>query len=301
MVSGAIRSLNGTQRSLKELLTKKLKRLMYPYCIISFMYCLFHFFISFVGFEKNVVIMDLTETVTLWGIGPLWFLPTLFLSEMFFEGLLRIRVGLRCFLLSVILFLGIVGSSTLEQYYESIVNHTCSFLIYSSVFFTRIHIAILFLFIGYGGLYFCTMILPKLSRNTGIAIGICGLVIGLWVGTLNSDIVDLHFGFIRNPLITFSSSTVCCFSLVLILNQLPFSRFFVWLGKNTLLFMGLQIGTGYYVYFTRRINQLMNIRLSDNVKVVSDLLGFLIISSILVFFIEKYLPWIYKLPEGRKD
>ena len=73
--------------SIRTFFFRKLTRLMYPYIALSSCYICFHAVLNVIRGDVLIndgIIDPLIKTVTLQGVGTLWFLPSLFLGEMMF-------------------------------------------------------------------------------------------------------------------------------------------------------------------------------------------------------------------------
>ena len=93
IVSGLKESWN--EMSIGEFFMSRLVRLMYPYLTLSVCYICFHICLNIIRGDNliNGVIVDSTlKTVTLQGVGTLWFLPVLFLGEIIFFTAKRCKV-----------------------------------------------------------------------------------------------------------------------------------------------------------------------------------------------------------------
>ncbi|MCR4908688.1 MAG: acyltransferase family protein [Lachnospiraceae bacterium] len=77
---------------LKELVLKKLRRIMLPYIYFSVLdiiiYIVYYLLTGRDG-GWNAVLLDVLQTVTLYGFSVMWFLPALFIAEMLFLLILK--------------------------------------------------------------------------------------------------------------------------------------------------------------------------------------------------------------------
>lgn len=84
IISGCLYNYNEIREySIKELILKNLRRLIVPYIIFSLVHILFNGLIN--GFSINNTIWQLIYIVVLQGVGALWFLPALFITEILFS------------------------------------------------------------------------------------------------------------------------------------------------------------------------------------------------------------------------
>lgn len=226
MATGALNKLRTSDYLSRTYVIKRFKSIMYPYLTFSIFYILFHFLITAVQFVRHgsffwkMVKWDLIDIISLWGIGPLWFLPTLFFSELFFNIIRKFRGGGYALIAySAIIAITLLGSTELEPYYESFLNHTANWGLYAFAAFTRVFAATLFIGIGYYVFSIVEMCGKRMDKISSIILGIGGTLIGFLISTLNKEIFDLHFGYIRNPIVTFCTAAICCFSIMLVLRN----------------------------------------------------------------------------------
>ena len=81
IISGFLLKLN-KNKDIKSVILKKFKSLMVPYILFSIINILGYYLINdllYIGLRENIF-----NTITLFGVGALWFLPALFISETLF-------------------------------------------------------------------------------------------------------------------------------------------------------------------------------------------------------------------------
>ena len=81
IISGFLLKLN-KNKDIKSVILKKFKSLMVPYILFSIINILGYYLINdllYIGLRENIF-----NTITLFGVGALWFLPALFISESIF-------------------------------------------------------------------------------------------------------------------------------------------------------------------------------------------------------------------------
>ena len=101
--TGWVRALQDKKISCKELCHKRIKQLGVPYLWFSLLILLFDLIWCAAGFmESRIVLRDIYKTVTLRGIGTLWFLPVLFIGEFLFN---YIKNGRRWWLRAIVVAL----------------------------------------------------------------------------------------------------------------------------------------------------------------------------------------------------
>ena len=111
------------------------------------------------------------------------------------------------------------------------------------------------------------------------------IVIGLITCYLNYDFIDLHFAFIRNPILFYISavSTTCA---LLIVGKRFCPTCIVWCGRESLLLILAQSGI-YYICVI--ITKLINIAELPYAAVLTLSIIILIVSLIISYFVIKLI------------
>lgn len=95
VTSGWVSAMNTTQLALKDLIKKRWKQLGVPYLWWTAIILLFDFILLGFGYYDTYFIeREIYKTITLRGIGTLWFLPALFGGELIWHGLKKRPLGL---------------------------------------------------------------------------------------------------------------------------------------------------------------------------------------------------------------
>lgn len=106
VTSGWISAMYPTQRTLKELIKKRYKQLGLPYLWWTAIILLFDFILLGFGYyDFRHIGTEIYKTLTLRGIGTLWFLPALFVGEIIWHWL-RFTRKVWVILLALVLSLG---------------------------------------------------------------------------------------------------------------------------------------------------------------------------------------------------
>lgn len=85
VTSGWVTGIHNKPITPKELLKKRIKQLGVPYLWFSLLIILFDVLWVMLGFmDNNILLRDIYKTLTLRGIGTLWFLPVLLIGEYIF-------------------------------------------------------------------------------------------------------------------------------------------------------------------------------------------------------------------------
>ena len=241
------------------------------------------------------VYYDFLDFITTWGIGPLWFLPVMFFAEILFYFLKDKRI------ISIIIsILGVVLGYYLEGFYDSFLNHTAGIVALVSCSIARVFVAYSFIFIGYYGYQIVKKLADNLNnRIKRASIGCILVFVGGGIAMLNPKIVDLHFGYCRNPIVTYISAIMLFEGLFLICFDLK-SNTLSYLGKHTLEYMGLQFGTVYLAIIVIKVCAKFGIVIKPVLTATACFLVFMLISSALVWFMSNKAKWIINMEAMKK-
>ena len=118
--------------------------------------------------------------------------------------------------------------------------------------------------------------LSAVVQRREILIGLILIVIGTVIGLAQGEFVDLHFSFIRNPVLFFLSAIATTMGLVAIGSKVR-RTVLSWLGQNSLYIMFCQIIQDYWC---RGVNKIIDMR-SQNI-VVQYGIAFISLAAILL-------------------
>ena len=110
--SGWVMGLKEDMITVKELVHKRLRSLGIPYLWFSGLILLFDLVLLLFGYyDWMFIAREVYKTLTLRGIGTLWFLPSLFFGELIFVWLKNKKSGLLAFgaLLFTLVYLALYG------------------------------------------------------------------------------------------------------------------------------------------------------------------------------------------------
>ena len=137
------------QKEWKVFVQKKAKSILIPYVAFSILSILASAILDFSSFPEYLW-TSLLQTISLYGISVLWFLPTLFISEIaFFFIKQRTSPKTAVFVNLVVGVLAICGNELYHRYYTVTDDYLTLFLSYLLTVLIRSGIAITFLAIGY--------------------------------------------------------------------------------------------------------------------------------------------------------
>lgn len=295
---------------------QKAKRLMYPFLTLSLCYIILHSIISF--FRGDAIINDvfidtIIKTVTLRGVGTLWFLPILFCGEILFfvakkykiPSWVIIVIGLATIFLSS--YLNYKGVCGLRWYgdnsmYGIVVNNPLT-LVLSSI------IAAMYISIGFLIYKSFSFLFVPTKWKTGdgcFAIFLCLASVLIDIAFIDHFSGDLHKLNIGNPIyyiICSISGLVFVGSLSLIIEQYfrRLSSLLQFFGKNSLIIMTTH--TEYYinsVAFIALSSLFAMLGFSVGNKILSGLsLCLIMLIEVFVVFIinNTFLKYLYSVPK----
>ena len=198
-----------------------------------------------------MLIEGVLKTISLRGIGTLWFLPVLFMGEILFLFIIKSTQNkiLNKVVLTIVL-IGILYILYLPQFkFESLVSS----INYHEIFFANFHHWLLLLIIsvlscvaiisiGYSlGQTIEKLSKPSIKSNVIVAlIFVATLVIDFWLHRYYH--CDLHKGILSPVLVYFGCSVVGSISVIMLSILLPqvsckASKILEWFGKNSLVVM----------------------------------------------------------------
>ncbi len=211
----------------KKFALKKIKSLIYPYITFSIV-TIIYLFIK--GDSLTSIVKIGINTIFLFGYGPIWFLPTLLISEIMFYSFIKKDKKVKIISGVVIIVLMIILSNVLQLpfWQENIINE----FIYKFLnLIGRSLIAVLFII---GGYYF------QKNRNkipNNIIIYICILLINIYISQING-LIDIHYCMINNFILFIYIAFSTSISILIILEKIAKKeKVLAFFGKNSLIVM----------------------------------------------------------------
>lgn len=180
------------KQNLKEVIIRRAQAYLYPYLTFSVLSVIFNvFYLNILSAAKEAV-----ESIFGIGILSLWFLPTLFISEVIFVIIMKrdrklLPIWLLIMLVATVIFnyvfIGWINYS----------NHIVRFIINVINVINHSLIATLFLFVGYGW----AKLRQRINLKTWMKILIMSvtIVIGLLLANLYD--ADIHYSRLSNPVV----------------------------------------------------------------------------------------------------
>ncbi len=213
---------------------RKAKGIMLPYITFSVIYILIKL-CYLVRMPELITVEQIWDavyqTLTLYGISVMWFLPALFVSEVVFLGLRQIKRGREAITLGCVLILGAIAVSCkplVEQIPLVGIYYICCMLLRSSA---------AFVFVA-GGYYTKKYVLKEREKlnliELFVGIFFCGVVVYLSFITPRVDMNFLVFG---NPLTYYTTAIIGTMGVVLICKNIRTIKMLTFLGVNSLVIM----------------------------------------------------------------
>ena len=128
------------------------------------------------------------------------------------------------------------------------------------------------------------------------------IMIGLIAGYMNYDFIDLHFAFIRNPIL-FYVSAVSTTGALLLIGKMFHPACILWCGRESLLLILAQTGMNWVCVFIKKFVHTMELPYEANLAIS---LVVLITSLAISYFVIKlirssFLKILIIPPKRRKD
>lgn len=299
MIAGMlIHYLNETERDMKELIQKKFRGIMIPYFWFSLIYTLIDILnlilhkIDLHTFYKNIL-----QSVTFYGSSVLWFLPTLFLAEIFFLFLTKkLPKFITVIIIFMTAFLFYLLQLFISQYYTLYENSLfVTTLIDLLRVFLRASIASAFICIAYYLFYF----LKKRESFSGfeLTLGIIMFLLNAVLSQINGC-VDFHYIILENQLFFYLCAVMGSMSIILICKNCRFVFPLNFFGKNSLLIMCTHVNC-YLLYAAILISWQIDTfitRAKSYIFIFNIMIFTFIFETILIFVVNRYFPFIL----GRK-
>ncbi len=319
------------ERPVKELVMKKLRRIMLPYVYFSVLDILIYIvYYLLTGRDGgwNAVLLDVLQTFTLYGFSVMWFLPALFMAEMLFLLILK-RFSRWAWLFvpavaAVALALN-AGLTALNSAYGS--NMAFQLFHMLAIALIRGMICMLFVGVGYGfsrlvrgnpvlaldgsefdknrsGKPGALRIVPVLIRTF---VGLDLLAATFFISLINGP-VDLHFCvFGRIPLYFLGAVSgsiglvVLCRSLESVSTKKIFFPL-IYYGKNSLIVMATHMD--FYILYVSEVAAFHFIKYVAHAKVYvfnAMIVVFVLVAEIVMIeLINRFFPFLLGAPFKRR-
>lgn len=286
IISGClIRYTRESEKSIGEILIKKIKNIIFPYITFNIVYICF----SFIAFDSSRNIFSLKSniisTVIMRGCGALWFLPALFIAEIGFIVLNKF-------------YNKEISISNLKKVFENnkkhfIIEIMCILYIlfigmynYKSLMLVLIRgtVGLIFTMIGYYTFNF----INRVNIN-GIVVFIL-LVASIIISQFNG-IVDLYSLIFNNVFLYVFCSLLGSYSVILLLKKVKSNKILMYFGTNSLILMSIHQNILWCtVAIMKRL--IVNCSFEDYLSGTFIFLVIMLIQLPIIYIINKYAPWM---------
>lgn len=297
IISGILIYLkNDFDQTLKYIVIKKLKTIIFPYISISLINIIFNFSISlfsksfsinFIFDTLKVAVKQLITTITFDGLLTLWFLPALFIAELLFyfciQTLRKHILILPLVITAVVIFTSLFSMLNFKQY-----NGYLLYILKIVNIFSRALIGFLFLVIG----FFAALLIKKLKPQKWVLalFGLVFLIINLILYKYN--FVDLHYSIIGNPAIYYLNA-ICGSLAILIISFLvgKYVKIIPFFGKNSIVIFTTHLNFSLITLSSTITSLVFNID-NHSVNIIISFFILMIIETLLVLIINKFFKFI---------
>lgn len=229
---------NSVREPFAQYLRKRFCSMMIPYFWFSliniFVDCVRYFFNpEVVG--REVLRIDMLQTISFFGISVLWFLPTLFLGELCLYGLVRkCPVWLMCIAGVAGAWISPAGTWLVETYIFGEGKVFLTWLGYLLTALLRVPPALTFLLAGYAAYFALQRI--RLKAVCEVLLGVCCLILNVVIAFVDAG-VAVHYLALNNVLYYYLGAFCASFGLIMVCRHIKPFWLLVFLGKNSLIIM----------------------------------------------------------------
>lgn len=278
--------------SLKSLIKKDAKSLLYPYFTFSLLFIVWDIFECFIlKTSIKTALKDFMLTVSLYGIKTLWFLTCLFIAKVIYYVQQCKLTKKKLYASNIII---IIMVFILTQFIVPIFQGKNGIYLYISRLIQLIGrplVALLYIYIG-------AYMHKKLKQKNNIWILIIVLLIlNIILGLLNGK-VDLYSLKVNNLLLYYLSATFGSLSIILFFKKIKDTKILEFFGKNSLIVMATHQKFP-FIGACKKI--LEKIKLDINVSIVVTFLFLILVEVLLVKIINKHFSFLIKFKEEKKE
>ena len=281
IISGMLMHLTReAEREIKPLLVNKLKRIMLPYLVFSFVYPVSYYLkylITGEGYSPEFFLRDILVGLSMTGISVLWFLPALFFSEIIVLIIIRNLKKLPVLALCAAILTGLW-----------FLPLAVSFM---GLFIWRMECCCVLVLTG----YVLFPVINRIQEKTIILLPVSVLLfVILYFTGLENGIVDLHYIILGNKFLYYLNATMG--STALILLSVFIEKKLKWLspplqffGRHSLFIMLTHIDF-MILYFAERLSFAVSEAVPRGKEAVFDLtatISTLSVEAVLIIIWEK--------------
>lgn len=235
IVSGILLFITGEEKKdMKTIIIRKAKGLLIPYAVFSAVFLAIDFFMQPGAFDGRFYLEGAIATLTGRGFSVLWFMPTLFIGEIFFLFCIKKNKPVLGIAAAVIGFVMLLISPVLALPY--FVNGSIVSYILRCLLFTVIRGLMAAFFLGVGYLFAFLINGKKIPSLLSLGLGILLMVSDFFLCGFNISI-DMNTMVFGNVFIFTACALIGAFGVILICKGLPDIKPLTWIGVNSLVIM----------------------------------------------------------------
>lgn len=278
-----------------ESIKKKAKGILLPYLYFSIIYMVINVLYIFRHpelFTWDIILTNVLETTSLYGISVLWFLPALFLGEAVFLFLRKHTSHPVTILVSIALgALAIWLKGIYNASFPMEADRVVTWLGYLLQAMMRVGVAVLFLAIGY--YTYALMQKRSLSRLTSAIAAVVLFAVNICLAFFNGR-VDLHFLVFNNPFVYMLAAFSGTMAVILLCKALPEWKGLTFLGENSLVIMATHLDCQVMICAIRvgMFVSGLSPRAKDYIYIVVTALALLIAEVIIILVINRFFPFL---------
>lgn len=258
IVSGLLMAIKDEpSRNFTESVKKKARGIIIPYLWFSLSYFIIDIFNVTIleNIDMHTFIVDQISSLTFYGFSVLWFLPAIFLANVFFLFMKKhLPDKIMYFALIILAMIAYVISFGITKIYDA---NAGSLLITSLCDCVRVYLRALIATSLVGYAYYIHLfvkekfpkILDTTNKKTNILrffVGAIMLVINVVLSQIN-DGIDMHFMKLNNVLLFYIGAFLGCYGIILICMSIPSCKVITYYGKNSIIVMAAHVN--YFILY----------------------------------------------------
>lgn len=294
MLMGILHALRPSQESIRALLCKRARQLLYPYLAFSVLiavYCL-------LSGKRASLLLLFRLTATLEGYNTLWFLPASFLAECIFLWIRRSRITDAAGTLGIA---ACTSAYALIQYYAlgGGAPYEAGIVYQLGNGVARAGIGAVFMMIGASLFPVIRRQLEAMTALSGSALALLCIAANAVLSQMNG-LVDLHYCVINHPVLYYLCAVLGGMGMIALMysSKCVVKPLEYW-GRNSLIIMAVH-------YPLPVINNAMaigthlnlGIQLVDHLIVLALAMG---ICTVLIELINRWMPWMLRIPARKRN
>jgi len=295
IISGILISFkNESLHNYKAIIKKRAKSILIPYAWFSLFYTIIDFISYNCGLlELTSVKINLICTFSFAGSGPLWFLPTLFLTDILFIILLNKFGSIKGIIFSV--FLSVTGF-IIAMFIGTPADYESSLITYYFMGFLFVFTRALCCQILLSLAYALHKLYAKINPGNVVCIitGTVLLIISIPLALLNNTTIDMHNMNFGNLFLFVPCSFIGSIGLILLSRIFTKIKLLSFWGKNSLTIMATHLNF-YLLYLGGVWAMFLNpyiTRAKDYIFLFNVVFVAMLFSSVIALLINRFAPFI---------